>query len=402
MNYRQPAHRRIVSGWSERSALLHPKLLVISNYAITLHNVRPEAEMIIGLKLRGMDVEVMTPRDCPYAERMVDVGITVHDYLPVSKFSSTAARRVHRVLRDGGHQLQYLFNNPAIVAGLRAARGLPVRNVTYRGQVGNVSRYDPSAYLTHLNPRVDRIVCVADAVRESLRPELRDPAKAVTIYKGHDIAWYANVQAADRAQLGLPQDAFVFACVATNRPRKGVPVLLDAIGRLPVDTSIHLMLIGGGMDGPEIDALVRANPHSARIHRFGHTDDVLELVAAADAAVLPSLRREGLPKTIIEAMALGLPPIVTRTGGSPELVVAGESGWIVPPGEAAALSAAMQQLASDAQRSGRMGYAAKQRIARHFTLQQSIDAHWRLFSELAGSRARPGARSEQAHLPKVY
>jgi len=362
---------------------VQPKLLVISNYAITMHNVRPEAEMIIGLKQRGLEVEVMTPRNCAYAERMAGFGIPIHDYLPASKFSTAAARRVRQVLREGGHQLQYLFNNPAIVAGLRASRGLPVRNVTYRGQAGNVSRYDPSAYLTHLNPRVNRIVCVANAVRDSLRPELRDPAKAVTIYKGHDIAWYADVEALDRASLGLPPEAFVLACVATNRPRKGVPVLLEAIGQLPADTPVHLLLVGGGMDGPDVDELVRDNPRSDRIHRFGHRDDVLSLVATADAAVLPSLRREGLPKTVIEAMALGLPPIVTRTGGSPELVVAGESGWVVPPGEPAALAAAMQELAMDRERAKRMGAAARQRLIRDFSLQQSIEAHLRLFAAMA-------------------
>jgi glycosyltransferase involved in cell wall biosynthesis len=372
-----------VSSAFERSTIVHPKLLVISNYAITLHNVRPEAEMIIGLKQRGLDVEVMTPRDCPYAERMAGFGIPIHDYLPPSKFSAQAARRVRQVLRDGAHQLQYLFNNPAIVAGLRAARGLPVRNVTYRGQVGNISRYDPSAYLTHLNPRVDRIVCVANAVRDSLRQELRDPSKAVTIYKGHDIDWYSDVRAIERETLGLPSDAFLFVCVATNRPRKGVPVLLDAISRLPADSPVHLLLVGGGMDGPDIDKLVRENPHRDRIHRFGHRDDVLALVAAADAAVLPSLRREGLPKTVIEAMALGLPPIVTRTGGSPELIVSGESGWVVPPGEAEALAAAMQKMAGDPGRARRMGAAAKRRLVHDFNLQQSIDAHLRLFTALA-------------------
>ena len=364
-----------------------PKLLVISNYAITMHNVRPEAEMIIGLKQRGLNVEVMTPRDCPYAERMAGFDIPIHDYLPPSKFSSAAARRVRQVLTSGGHQLQYLFNNPAIIAGLRASRGLPVRNVTYRGQVGNISRYDPSAYLTHLNPRVDRIVCVANAVRDGLRKQLRDPSKAVTIYKGHDIDWYAGVEAVDRASLGLPNDGFVFACVATNRPRKGVPVLLEAMGRLPIESPAHLLLVGGGMDSPDIDKLVRDNPRRDRIHRFGHREDVLRLVAAADAAVLPSLRREGLPKTVIEAMALGLPPIVTRTGGSAELVVAGESGWVVPPGEAVALAAAMQELAADPGRARRMGTAARQRLINDFNLPQSIDAHLNLFTSLVTRRS---------------
>ena len=81
-------------------------------------------------------------------------------------------------------------------------------------------------------------------------------------------------------------------------------------------------------------------------------------------------------------MALGLPPIVTRTGGSPELIVPGESGWVVPPGEAAALAAAMQELAADRSRARRMGAAAKQRLVCDFNLEQSIDAHLRLFTAL--------------------
>ena len=355
------------------------KLLVISNYAITLHNVRPEAEMVIGLQQRGLTVEVMTPADCPYAERMASFGIKIHDYLPAGKFSRQATKHIRQVLATGGHHAQYLFNNPAIAAGLRASRGLPVKNVTYRGQVGNISRYNPLSYMTHLHPRVHRIVCVANAVRDSLRAQLADPTKAVTIYKGHDIRWYEGVQPANLAELGIPADAFVVVCVATNRPRKGVPVLLDAMGRLPSDTPIHLLLVGGGMDSERIGAMLKDNPRRDHVHRLGHRDDVLELVAGAQAAVLPSLRREGLPKTVIEAMAFGLPPVVTRTGGSPELVVPGESGLVVPPGDPAALAAAIQQLGSDPLAAKRMGQAARERLIRDFSLQSSIDQHVALF-----------------------
>ncbi len=338
--------------------------------------------MVIGLKQRGVDVEVMTPRACPYAEKMADAGILIHDYLPPTKFSGEAIKRIGDVLRRGGYDLQYLFNNPAIATGLRAARGLPVKNVTYRGQVGNVSRYDPFAYLTHMHPRVDRIICVADAVRESLRKQLWDPDKAVTIYKGHDINWYAQITPANLQELGIPAKDFVIACVANNRPRKGVPVLIQAMAQLPRETSIRLLLIGGGMDSEEVGQLLNGNPLHHRIHRFGHREDVLNLVAASQAAVLPAIRREGLPKTVIEAMALGLPPIVTRTGGSPELVEANKTGLIVETGNAAALAIAMQELAADPQSAKKMGAASKQRLISEFNLQTSIDRHLEVFGDL--------------------
>jgi len=77
---------------------------------------------------------------------------------------------------------------------------------------------------------------------------------------------------------------------------------------------------------------------AGRCHFLGHREDALAIVGACDATVLPAIKREGLPKTVIESMALGVVPIVTRTGGSPELLVDGESGLVVPPGDAAALA----------------------------------------------------------------
>lgn len=368
------------------------KVLFVGNYDIPEHNIRPEAEMIIGLRRRGLDIEVMTRADCWYARRMAGFGIRLHDYSPPAKFSLQALARIRRTLRAGRHDIIHLFNNKAIVAGVQAAWGLPVRVVTYRGQTGNISRFDPVAYLTHLSPRVDRIVCVAEAVRQSLLPELRDPRKAVTIYKGHDLAWYTGVQPADLGALGLPGGAFVVTCVANNRPRKGVPVLIEAAGRLPADSPAHVLMVGSGMDSPEIRRLVEASPQPGRLHACGHRDDVLSLVAASQATVLPAIKREGLPKTVIESMALGVPPIVTATGGSPELVEPGQSGLVVPPGDAAALAAAINELATDRQRAQAMGQRARERLAERFTLDASIDAHEKLYEELLREAPRRWSR----------
>ena len=185
------------------------KILFITNYDKPgIHNIRPEAEMIIGLKRKGVDVEVMTPRRCYWADRLAEAGIRIHDYIPPRKFSPEAVRVIRQVLRSGKHDVVHLFNNKAIVNGILASIGLPVKVVTYRGQTGNISRLDPICYLTHLSPRVDRIVCVAEAVRESLERVVFDPRKLVTIYKGHDLGWYRDTPRADLAELGVPPGAF--------------------------------------------------------------------------------------------------------------------------------------------------------------------------------------------------
>lgn len=361
------------------------KILFITNYDKPgIHNIRPEAEMIIGLKRRGVDVEVMTRRRCYWGERLAEAGIPVHDFVPRRKFSLEAVRNIRRVLREGHHDVVHLFNNPAIVNGIVASLGLPVKVVTYRGQTGNISRWDPICYLTHLSPRVSRIVCVAEAVRQSLLGVVYDPAKLVTIYKGHDLAWYGDTVRANLRDLGVPEGAFAVCCVANSRPRKGADVLIAAAGLLPPGLPVHFLLIGQDMDQEPMRSLAAASPYRDNIHLIGFRENVLGVVAACDVAVLPAVKREGLPKTVIEAMVHRVTPIVTTTGGNAELVEHGVSGLVVPPGDAPALAGAIERLYRNPDETRRMGEAARLRIGLHFRLEDSVTAHLRLYEELTG------------------
>jgi glycosyltransferase involved in cell wall biosynthesis len=357
------------------------RVLFIGRYDIATHNIRPEAEMIIGLRKKGVEVGVMTKADCYYARRMAEAGIQIYDYVPRKKFSIRAIRIIRQALVAGQYDVMHLFNNRAIVNGIFASLGLPVKVVTYRGQTGNISRYDPSCYLTHLNPRVDKIVCVADAVRLSLEDQVSDPRKLITIYKGHDITWYQDIDPVSRATLGVPEDAFVVGCVANNRPRKGVPVLIEAANFLDRDANVHFLLVGSGMDTPTLARMISDSSHADRFHVLGQREHVLPIVLACDITVLPSTKREGLPKTVIESMALGIPPIATATGGSPELVDK-NSGRIVPPGDAQALAQAIDELRADRERLRQMGESARRRIASDFRLEDSINAHYALYAKL--------------------
>ena len=360
------------------------KVLFVGNYDITLHNIRPEAEAIIGLKQQGLDVEVLTQGKCWYAKRMESFGIRIHDYTPPRKFSLEAIRTIRQVLKEGRHDVLHLFNNKAIVAGVFASIGLPNKVVTYRGQTGNIYWYDPTCYLTHLNPRVDKIVCVANAVRDDLRRQMFDKNKPVTIYKGHDLAWYEQTDPTELGEFGVPEDAFVLGCVANNRPRKGVPVLIESTRFLPPDLPVHILLVGGGMDSPEIAKLIEASPMADRIHVLGHREDIPALISACSASVLPATKREGLPKTVIESMVYGIAPIVTATGGSPELVEDRVCGLVVPPSDPHALADAIIEMASDVERRADYGRRARERIRTHFNVQDSIAQHKALYEELVG------------------
>ena len=359
------------------------RVLAISSHADTLNSVRPEAAAFIGLARAGVEMHVMTQGDSPCADAMREAGVDVIDYHPAKKWERAAIRRIRDTIDTLGIDIVYAFNNKAICNAAFACRGRDVRLVTYRGQTGNLSRWSPEAYLTHLHPRVDAIIGVADAVTRFLKPVVRPGVSVTTVYKGHDLGWYDDAPA-PRESLGLGENDFVVGCVANNRPRKGVEYLVQACGRLADIDNLKLMLVGHGMDAASLgDALAEAGI-ADRTVLLGPRRDATAVIQAADVSVLPSTKREGLPKTVIEAMAYGIPCIVTDTGGNAELVRDGETGLVVPVADAGALAGAIRTLRDDPAMAKRYGTAGRDRIASEFTVQRTVDGTRAVFANLLG------------------
>ena len=360
------------------------RALVVSDFGHFL-SARPEAEIFVALHRSGIAVDVMTGGASEYASRFREAGLRVVDFLPPPAIRWKAVRRIREELVRGGHEVLFLLNNDAIRNGVWAAIGLPVKVVAYRGVVGNVHAWDPTSWLKILHPRIDRIVCNAEAVTEDVRASLlfrRD--KVVTIHKSHDLAWYQSVRPVDRAEIGLPPEAFAFVASANVRKMKGLEFLLRATWRLAQQTPIHLVLLGRDVDRPAYRRLLEASPLRDRIHVLGHRQDPLPVVAACDAMVLASIAGEGQPKSVLEAMCLGLPIVIADIPGPRGLVVDGESGRVVPPRDADALAAAMADVARDRERARRMGAAARERIRTRFRHEDTVREFRALVEELAG------------------
>lgn len=349
---------------------------------------RPTTAMFVGLKQAGVDVTVVCPPSSERCSWLSSQGVRVLDLPLKRQFDREGIKRLRRELEQGRYDILHLFSNKALQNGLAASRGLPIKIVAYRGIVGNVSFFSPVSWLRFLNPRVDRIVCVANAVRDyflRMRPKLLrlPPERLVTIYKGHSLDWYTATPA-DLGAVGVEPGSFAIACVANYRPRKGIEVLVDAFGRLPAEWRAHLLLIGGGMDAPALARCIDASPVKSRVHVLGYRADAPALTAACDVFVLPSTKREGLARSLIEAMAYGVAPVVTDCGGSPELVVDGKCGLVVPVRDPVALAAAIARLHDDAELRRRLGAAARERIGRDFRIEDTIERTHALYRELVG------------------
>ncbi len=363
--------------------------VTLSALCVASYSDRPETETFIGLRRRGVDVEVMCPPSAPNRARLLDAGVPVIDLEAKGRFDLQAQRVIRARLRAKRYDVLHCFTNPTISSGIRAAHGIPVKIVLYRGIVGNLSFLNPIDYTTFLHPRVDRIVCVCEAVRAFLLSmrllgKRLPPQRPVRIYKGHDLEWYQQPPA-ELASVGVKDGDFVIITVANNRPRKGIGVLVNAMAHLPSTAPVRLLLVGAGMDAPDLQRRIAASPRRDRIHVTGYRKDAASMAAAADVFVLPTLRREGLPRGVIEAMCYGTPPIVTSAGGSPELVVNGDSGMVVPPHDAPAIAAAVTRLMQDPAARERMGMAARARIRDHFRIDATIEQTHALYRELAAA-----------------
>lgn len=357
----------------------------IRSLCITESADRPTVQTFVGMHNAGIEITVVCPANHPNNAVLQDAGVPTIDIRLPKNFDKDGIAKLRAELIRGDYDILHTFNNKAVTNGLRACKGLPVKVVCYRGIVGALGFLDPMSWMRYLNPRIDRIVCVADAIRRhflQMRPAfLRMPAtRPVTIHKGHLLEWY-DAEPADLGQFGIPDDAFVIGCTANYRPRKGIDYLIDAIGMLPADIPAHLLLVGR-MDAEKLTARIAASSAGKRIHRVGFRADAPELSAACDVFCLPSTKREGLARSIIEAMAYRVPPVVTDSGGSPELVVDGVSGIVVPPKDAAALAAAIEKLYRDPQLRSRMGNAARDRIATDFRNEDTVRKTIELYQEL--------------------
>jgi len=368
---------------------------VIKVLCITEDPDRPTTATFVGLRRAGVDVTVVCPPTAVNNRAtLAEAGVRLLDLDVRGRFDTEGTRRLRDELVHGGYDVLHVFSNRPLESGIVAVRGLSVRLIAYRGIVGNVSFLSPISWLRFLNPRIDRIVCVCNAVRNyflSMRPAfLRIPAeRLVTIYKGHSLDWYA-AKAADLSAVGIPARAFVIVCVANYRPRKGIEVLVDALASLPRDWPVHLLLVGR-MDAARLRKKIEASPVRERIHTPGHRDDAPALVAACDVFALPSVKREGLARSLLEAMAYGVAPVVTNCGGSPEVVVDGECGLVVRVRDSGALARAIARLYEDSELRKRFGAAARRRIGGEFRIERTIEQTLALYRELVAER-RGGAR----------
>jgi glycosyltransferase involved in cell wall biosynthesis len=227
---------------------------------------------------------------------------------------------------------------------------------------------------------VDRYIAVSGGVARRMRVRLGVPDRKIQVIRNGVEVGRVPRRADPRFRAALAGDAErpIVLTVARLDAQKGHAYLLAAAPDIP---DALFVFVGEGRERPALEAQARALGVAERVRFLGHRDDVPELLAACDVFVLPS-RYEGLPLSVLEAMAAARPVVATAIEGTDEIVRHGETGLLVPPAAPSALAQGIRTVLADQALATRMGQAGRARVCREFSTSRMIDEVTGVYDEL--------------------
>ena len=351
-------------------------------------------DLALGLDRRRYNVTVCATRTAGNYQPLLDAAgvrsivLERHSRRDMSKLAGL----VRRLRRERVHVLHtHLFGSNTWGRLLGKLAGVPVIIAHEHWS----SKAQKEVWVDRLLYRLsDRILVPSAASKQIVMDMEGIPARYIdVIYNGVDISRFrpGADRAAVRRELDLPEDAVVVGTVGRlSADKGGQDHLIRAVAGVRQDQpATRLLVVGDGPLRPGLEALA-ATELGAAARFTGQRADVARLLGAMDIFVLPSLK-EALPIAVLEAMAMRLPAVATRVGGVPEVVDDGTTGFVVPPGDEAALRGALARLVADPALRERLGAAGQAHVQAHFTLEQMVQQVEHLYDALAGRklRARP-------------
>ena len=280
----------------------------------------------------------------------------------------------------------YLFgpNLFAVLAGRTC--GVPVVAVAKR----NVDAFE-----TPRQQRVQRFVhraathvtAVSETVAGTVVAMGVPRARVTVIPNGVDVARF-GAASGDRASLGAANGEAVIGSVGCLAARKDYGTLLEALARLEArGRRFHATLVGDGPDRAALEARARALGLDRRLTFLGERPDVEKLLPAMDVFVLSS-REEGIPNSLLEAMAAGRPAVATAVGGTPEVLDDGVTGWLVPPSDPVALAGALECVLDDPEEAAKRGAAAHRVTLERRSIDAMVRRHEEFYRTALAERRR--------------
>jgi glycosyltransferase involved in cell wall biosynthesis len=245
--------------------------------------------------------------------------------------------------------------------------------------------------------RCHKIYAVAQAmIDQCVAAGVAPPGKYMVVRSGMDLAPFLNaVPDADlRSRLGIPARAKVVGAIARLFPLKGyeyfMPAAAEVAARVP---EAHFLIVGDGVMRAELERRAAAPDLAGRVHFAGLVPpaEIPRYTAQMDALAHLS-QREGLPRTVVQALATGKPAVAFALDGTPEVLIDGLTGFLAPAGDTAAVAGSLVRLLNDNQLAARLGGNGRAKVEKEFDWRLMCDILEREYA--AGVGAAAGNRAD--------
>ncbi len=327
------------------------------------------------LRLRGYDVTVACRPGRWVEERATAMGLPTVPIRVMNQHDWQDFGVLRQFLREHKTDVVHVhWSSDIVVPGYAALREhIPVRIMSRHMPYPFKSRVGSWLYSRFL---YTRLVTVSNSVRETLIKASVPANKIEVIHHGTNVEAFAKItedRREVRAALDIPEDSVAVGIVGRIAPEKGHTVLLEAFQKVHARYPLSLVIVGNGPEEELIRDTAAKMGLTDKVFFTGFRDDVNNVINALDVVAVPSTWNEPCSAVVQQGMALSKPIIGTRAGGTPEMVLDDETGFLVPPFDSDALAEALARLVGDAFLRRRLGAAGKERVEELFSLRVMTD-----------------------------
>lgn len=321
--------------------------------------------------------------DHPFLAPFEDTEVVVHPrefrpraYLAEARFLWGLCRRL---APDVVHTHGYRAD---VVAGATARRAGVPTVTTVHGFTGGGPKNRLYEWLQRRAfRRCDAVVAVSRPLARALEEDGVRPQRLHVVQNAWRPRGGSLDRAAARERLGMRPDATVLGWVGRLSPEKAPDLFLEALARL--DADVRGSVVGDGRERPELEARAESLGLTGRVHWHGRVDAAHRLFRAFDVFVLSS-RTEGTPMTLFEAMEAEVPIVATAVGGVPD-VLGEDEARLVPPGDPAALAAAVRETLADRDAAAERASRARRRLRTRFATEEWVASYDRVYDAARGT-----------------
>jgi L-malate glycosyltransferase len=338
--------------------------------------------LMIGLRARGHRVTLACQPGSPIAERARAAGLDVAEVRMRGEADFLAVWALRRLIRRGRFDLVHMHTAHAHALGCAAAA------LARQGRTIVSRRVDFGIAQTLLSGfkyrhGVDRFIAISEAIRRVLVAGGVEPSRVAMVHSGVDLARFEAVPPNRfREELGFPPDAPVIGNVAHMADHKDLRTLLAAMPSvLAAEPRARLVLVGDGELRGALEAQATELDLRHAVVFTGFRTDVPQWLDFFDIFVMSS-HLEGLCTSVLDALAMRKPVVVTTAGGLPEIVRHEEHGLLVPPKDPEALAAAILRLLRDRELGRRLAEAGRRRVEAEFSAASMVEGTLRVYDEV--------------------